>query len=410
MKRWIGITVILFFAAFKQGVGQTHVQTTTLYQTTTSKTIACTFAATSTAGNLIVVHIDWDNQSKSVMTLTDNKGNTYIKINGTTNWNGASYAAELWYAYNIVTIGGPITITAKLTGNPTSFSQIYISEYSGFGSTNPLDQNSVAIGNTAAVSSGAKTTTSNNEMVYGISIGASGNLTTGAGFTNRSTANSNIVEDKKATAMGSYSATFTSAGGNWIAQMATFISTNIILPIELLSFTGYCNNNNIALNWATASESNNDYFTIERSEDGNNWQAIGTVKSAGNSSMAQQYSFNADETNTEVSYFRLKQTDFNGKFNYSQIIKVNNCNKNSSGVNIYPNPSNGRSLFGRINLKANEIYSIEIFDYLGKMVSHVTSVQSEFAINFPQLLPSGVYYAKISSPTYSTVSCFLVKH
>src|ERR1700682_3922873 len=221
MNRYVGITFIILFGIIQHSVAQIHVQTRTLFQVSTATTIFRTFAAASTTGNLIVVHLDWDGQTRSITSVTDNKGNNYARINGPTNWDGANYRAELWYAYNITGGGAAITVTAKLSGAPTSFSQIYISEYSGIATTNPLDQNSVATGNALAVSSGSKNTTYTNELVYGASIGASGVLTTGAGFTNRSTANSNIIEDKNVAATGSYNTTFTSAGGNWVAQMAT---------------------------------------------------------------------------------------------------------------------------------------------------------------------------------------------
>jgi hypothetical protein len=411
MSRYAGLTSILLLCIFNTGIGQTHVQTTTLFQTTTANAISVTFGAVSTSGNLIVVHVDWDGQANNVTAVTDNKGNTYKKINGTTNWNGLSYAAELWYAYNITGGAGAITVKAKLSGNPTSFSQIYISEYSGIVSLgDPLDQNAVAIGNSLAVSSGSKTITYNNELVYGASIGASGALTKGAGFNLRSGANSNIIEDKNAAAVGSYNTSFTSAGGNWVAQMATFISTSsiIVLPVDLLSFKGQCNGNHIILNWTTAAETNNDYFTIERSEDGTDWETIGTVKSAGNSSVNQNYSFTADESQNAVSYFRLKQTDLDGNFEYFHTIQVNNCIKNITEVNIYPNPSNGLKLSGSINLKDNQTYSIEIFNNLGMMVSHYTSAQPEFTVNFPYSLTPGVYYARISSSNFSTAKSFLV--
>jgi Ig-like domain CHU_C associated/Lectin C-type domain/HYR domain len=220
---------ILFFTGVTCGTAQTHIQTTTSFQTTTSATISKSFASPGTTGNLIVVELNWDGQTRSISGVTDNKGNTYAKINGPTNWNGTNYRAELWYAYNITGGGTAINITATLSGAPTSFSQIYISEYSGIITTNPLDQNSVATGNTPAISSGAKTTTFANELIYGASIGASGTISTGTGFTNRSAANQNIIEDKNVTATGSYDAIFTiPPGGNrWIAQMATFIANNI---------------------------------------------------------------------------------------------------------------------------------------------------------------------------------------
>ncbi len=413
MIRCVSVTFIfILFATFNQSFGQIHVQTKTLYQTTTANTISLAFAAASTTGNLIVVHLDWDGQTRSIISVTDNKGNSFTKISGPTNWDGLNYRAELWYAYNITGGGAAINIKAKLSGAPTSFSQIYISEYSGIITTNPLDQNSVAIGNTAAVSSGSKNTTFTNELIYGASIGASGVLTAGVGFTSRSTANSNIIEDKNGLATGAFDTKFTSAGGNWVAQMATFVSTSslAILPIQLLSFTGQCANKSIDLDWSTATETDNDYFTIERSENATDWRVIGTVNGAGNSSTIQKYSFTADQTNKDISYFRLKQTDFDGKFIYSNIVQVGNCNKELTGFSIYPNPSNGKSLFGKTNFQTNEEYSIEIFNNLGKMVAHLTSVQPQFSVNFSQILPTGVYYARFSSASFSSAKIFLVNN
>jgi hypothetical protein len=412
LSRSLCIAIIFLFGAITNSIGQAHVQTTTLYQTSVATTISKTFAASSTTGNLIVVHLDWDGQTRSISSVTDNKGNSYSRINGPTNWNGVSYRAELWYAYNITGGGAAIKVTATLSGAPTSFSQIYISEYSGIATTNPLDQNSVATGNSAAVSSGSKTTLYSNELIYGASIGASGVLSVGAGFTSRSTANSNIIEDKNAAAAGSNNADFTSAGGNWVAQMATFVSTSsvIILPIELISFTGQCNDNKILLAWTTGMEVNNDFFTVQRSEDGSSWQSIGTIKAAGNSSIKVNYSFTTDETSDAFSYFRLEQTDLDGKSTFFNIIKLNNTQQDILGLNIYPNPSNGRSLLGKIDLKDNQEYSIEIFDNQGKIVKSYSSNQPEFTFNFTHVLPSGIYYARLSSENFSKTKIFLVKN
>ncbi|HEY4156212.1 MAG TPA: T9SS type A sorting domain-containing protein, partial [Puia sp.] len=207
-------------------------------------------------------------------------------------------------------------------------------------------------------------------------------------------------------------AAFKSAGGDWVSQMATFITTNslITLPINLLSFTGQCNNDHIVLDWTTASEMNNDYFAIERNDDGTTWKPAGTVKSAGNSSTAQKYSLTTDKANSASSYFRLKQTDVDGNTKYFNTIQVNNCHTDQVGISIYPNPTNGVSLFGRIDLKANEVYSIVIYDTFGRMISSSTSNQPEFTVNFPHTLASGVYYAKFSSEGFSKAACFLVKH
>lgn len=410
MYKPVVIASMLFSFAFERGMGQTHVQTATLYQNpAVGKAISVAFGSPSTLHDLIIVHVDWDGQTRSVATVTDSKGNTYHKINGTTNWNTTNYAAELWYAYDIH--AGATTVTATLSGNPTSYLQIYTSEYSGIASSiDPLDQNSAANGNSTAVSSGTKATSYTNELVYGVSIGASGVLTTGAGFVNRSTANSNIVEDKKVTTGGTFGASFTSASGNWVAQMATFISTTSILPVNFISFAGHCNKNQTVLEWSTASETNNDYFTIEQSDGGNAWKAVGTVKSEGNSSVALDYSYNADEATKDISYFRIMQTDRDGQSSYSRIISVNACSAHLSGINIFPNPSSGASLSGNIGYIPDGKYSIELFDGFGRIVGRSTITQPEFTFNFAQPLSAGVYYARFSSEGFSTVMPFLVKH
>jgi len=411
MQKPLILSVIFLCVSLSRSYGQTHVQTTTLYQTTAATTISKAFAAASTTGNLIVVHIDWDNQARSITSVTDTKGNTYAAINGPTNWNGANYRAALWYAYNITGGGAAITVTAHLSGAPTSYSQIYISEYSGIAtSINPLDQNSVTAGNTGAVSSGAKTTTYPNELVYGASIGASGALSTGGGFTNRSTANQNVIEDKNVAAAGSYAATFTSAGGNWIAQMATFISTNSILPVDFIFFSGQCNNGLTVLHWSTASEINNDYFSIEQSADAVNWTALGKVNGAGNSAIVQNYSYTVNATNNAASYYRICQTDFNGRSTWSNIILTNGCAMATSAVTLYPNPCNGASVSIRTSLPSNEASTIQIFDDLGRIVSRSSLSQPEFSIYFPHRLPAGIYYIRISSAAgVSSVTPLLVK-
>ncbi|MBI4931607.1 MAG: T9SS type A sorting domain-containing protein [Bacteroidetes bacterium] len=122
------------------------------------------------------------------------------------------------------------------------------------------------------------------------------------------------------------------------------------LPIELLSFTANCKNTNVKINWQTASEQNNDYFTIERAAQGQNgkmedWNVVGTVKGAGNSTTVQNYEFVDAEISSQYSipntqyYYRLKQTDYNGKYEYFGPISVN-CNSEHV-INILPTVSSG---------------------------------------------------------------------
>jgi hypothetical protein len=293
------ILILIFSISFTPGRGQAIVQTNWLYQTTAATTISQTFTSASGTGDLIIVHLDWANGGVSVSQVTDSKGNTYKPVPGTaSSWNGGAWGAQLWYAYNITGTVAPvkITVTATFSGAPTgtpNFSQIYINEYSGIAtSIDPLDQGAVATGGTTAISSGNKTTHATNELIFGVSIGASATISPGAGFNTRNSQNANIIEDKNVAAIGSYSTNFVGhAAGNWVAQMATFISTISVLPVTFSSFTGGCNKDSrIGLDWTTATEENNDYFTIQESTNGTDWTNVGTVKAVGNSAVPQDYS------------------------------------------------------------------------------------------------------------------------
>lgn len=95
------------------------------------------------------------------------------------------------------------------------------------------------------------------------------------------------------------------------------------LPIELLSFNALPNNDNyINLEWETASEINNNYFTIQKSLNTETWSSIADVNGVGNSTQTVSYSILDKTPYQGVSYYRIKQTDFDGAFSYSKVIKV----------------------------------------------------------------------------------------
>ena len=93
-------------------------------------------------------------------------------------------------------------------------------------------------------------------------------------------------------------------------------SGSCILPIELIAFHGVADKAGIDIYWSTAAEINNDFFTIERSRDGINWEVIHFTKGAGNSSEIMEYAFVDFEPPIGLVYYRLKQTDFDGAFSY----------------------------------------------------------------------------------------------
>lgn len=117
----------------------------------------------------------------------------------------------------------------------------------------------------------------------------------------------------------------------------------IPLPIHLLSFTGVCTNQNIVLNWSTATETNNQFFTIERSDNTTNWDIITKVDGAHNSSVQRNYSYTDQLYQKGNCYYRLKQTDMDGVFKYGPTIYIKNCGDgDAQNIKIYPNPGSGK--------------------------------------------------------------------
>jgi hypothetical protein len=178
------------------------------------------------------------------------------------------------------------------------------------------------------------------------------------------------------------------------------------LPIELLSFEAECENQNITLEWSTASEINNDFFTIERSIDGINWQIVSTVTGAGNSSNIMHYSFIDISNSFENSYYRLKQTDFDGDFKYFKIIAVKNCEQDFTELSLYPNPAN-EFLNISITLPEERVISISIYNLIGKLIYYSETYQSK--IVFEDKL-DGIYILQLQLDTKVVTEKFVIKN
>lgn len=165
------------------------------------------------------------------------------------------------------------------------------------------------------------------------------------------------------------------------------------LPIQLINFDALLNNNQVDIKWTTTSEVNNDYFTVQRSKDGKNWSDIEKVDGAGNSSSPINY-FTIDKNPLiGTSYYRLKQTDFDGHYSYSDI-KVVSYTIESSIVILYPNPSNG---IITIESSSDELSDIKIYNAIGQEVSNLTVLnqidETKIVIDI-STLANGVYFIK----------------
>jgi hypothetical protein len=163
------------------------------------------------------------------------------------------------------------------------------------------------------------------------------------------------------------------------------------LPIDLISFSGDCLPNQIRLNWETASESNNDYFSIERSLDGTIWSEIGKINAAGNATSSRKYFFDDLIRYNEISYYRLKQHDFSGVSRTFNPISVQNCLTDNEALSIFPNPATNAIY---INFKGNieQITNSEIYDLFGRNMYQSSIYQSVIDISS---FEEGIYFLKL---------------
>lgn len=149
------------------------------------------------------------------------------------------------------------------------------------------------------------------------------------------------------------------------------------LPITLIHFGAFVNDNKVITHWNTASEYNTDYFIIQKSKDLIGFKDVGIIKASGFSNQTLNYSFIDDELWNGVSYYRLKSVDFDLSYQYSYIVAIeynpeNNISGNQITANIhytelYPNPVS-ENLNILINLENDSKVNINVFDLSGKLI------------------------------------------
>ncbi|MCO5231425.1 MAG: T9SS type A sorting domain-containing protein [Chitinophagales bacterium] len=180
------------------------------------------------------------------------------------------------------------------------------------------------------------------------------------------------------------------------------IVTDNALPVELVSFSGKIINCTSLLTWETASELNNDFFEIRKSENGVNWQTVGKVNGNGTSSLPHSYSFIDDEIYSDGVYYQLFQQDYDGQSELSKVIYLEdeNCNEKID-LKLYPNPA---SEILKIKLsKSHGVFDILIFDALGKLVKRSLSNSSKSASFSINDLPVGTYLITLKFKDYDMV-------
>ena len=178
------------------------------------------------------------------------------------------------------------------------------------------------------------------------------------------------------------------------------------VPVELISFTAEAFAGKVNLNWATATELNNLGFEVERSSDSEGWKVIGFKEGKGTTTETQNYSFNDDLfgiTDTKV-YYRLKQIDFDGSFEYSDIIEVEvEIPGEFSLSQNYPNPFNPVTNI-KYSISSRQFVTLKVYDVLGNEIATLVNEElsaGEYEVEFDAAgLSSGIYIYRLQAGTF----------
>ena len=178
----------------------------------------------------------------------------------------------------------------------------------------------------------------------------------------------------------------------------TILTSNISLTplsVNFVNFEVFDLGKMTKLSFETESETNNDYFTIERSADGRNFEAIGEIKGAGNSNQELSYEFVDENPLAGINYYRIKQTDFDGAYSYTEIRSVRHQTKN---VIVSPSRTDGK-----LNVTSEmDNYDVVIYNTGGQEVQRHMALSGDQSLSI-EALQAGVYFVKVMDQTIRIV-------
>jgi hypothetical protein len=185
-----------------------------------------------------------------------------------------------------------------------------------------------------------------------------------------------------------------------------------VLPVELTSLSANLKDNAVEIRWATATESNNYAFDIERSASASLWTKVGSVKGSGNSNTPKNYSF-VDKTTLQNGkyYYRLKQIDATGDYKYSEAVAVDLklTPKTFTLDQNYPNPFNPSTSI-RFGLPVDSHVQIRVYNTIGQQVALLTNdvmTAGYQTVNWNAAsLSSGLYYYSVEAKSLDGKSTF----
>ncbi len=179
------------------------------------------------------------------------------------------------------------------------------------------------------------------------------------------------------------------------------LSVPIVFPIRLSNFSAKYDsyNDGVDINWSTATETNNSLFTIERTADGETYSQIATVKGAGNSLEVKNYSTFDTSPYDGTNYYRLKQTDFDGHFTYSNMVSVDVVITNK--IKVFPNPAGSYLSVSYYSQLEGVSGTIKIYDNTGREITAFSTISKDIGENTDKFdisrLAPGMYLIKLET-------------
>lgn len=176
---------------------------------------------------------------------------------------------------------------------------------------------------------------------------------------------------------------------------SNWVTSDLVLPVNLVNFSGTKKDGYNSLQWSTASEQNSNYFEVQRSENGTDFSAIAKVTAAGNSSMVKNYQYNDDQISSSapIYYYRLRMVDIDGSGKYSSIIFIKNS---ANGLTtVYPNPARNQIT---INAADQSLINTQVImtDLSGKALQRISLNQTTTQVDISNFA-KGMYILKFTN-------------
>jgi Secretion system C-terminal sorting domain len=175
------------------------------------------------------------------------------------------------------------------------------------------------------------------------------------------------------------------------------------LPVKIESFLASLNaNNTVTLNWVSSVEIDSYHYSIERSNDGTIFSEAGVVKAAGSSGTAIRYSFTDNAALNGAAFYRLKQIDKDGSFEYSKIAYVNNSKSNGKAAKVFPNPFTSHiQVVGITSAELANKALVRVFNATGQSVAYRITGANSIALE--PSAPRGLYIVKVKEQQFRLI-------